>query len=70
MILLYQGDEKMLYFFDCELYKVDYVDEELTKLTLEEFIREVDTIPDEAVEWKKQMILRGAELVGLLKGVA
>ena len=70
MIILKEGDENLLYFFAGEIFLLDYLDEKVNKLNFTEFIRFIDTIPDEAVEWKKQMILRGAELVGMLKGVA
>lgn len=70
MIILKEGDENLLYFFAGEIFLLDYVDEKVNKLNFTEFIRFIDTIPDEAVEWKKQMILRGAELVGMLKEVA
>ena len=70
MIIIHEGDEKLLYFFAGDIYLLDYADEKVTKLTFEEFIRYVDTLPDEGQKWKRYIIVRMAEFVGMLKGAA
>lgn len=68
-ILIYDGEEKLLYFNDGELFKVDYLKENLKKLSFQDYIREIDTCPDEGISWKKAMIIRAAEWVGMLRCV-
>lgn len=65
-IWIYENEEKILYFFDGELFKVDLKKTIVIKLSFEQFIREVDTCADGAVDWKRKTILLFAKKCGLL----
>jgi len=40
------------------------------ELSYDEFIREIDTIPDKSPEWKKETIFKYAVKTGIFKDVA
>lgn len=67
MIIIKECDEQLLYFFAGELFLLDAGNETLTKLSFEEFIRFIDTLPDEAAKWKQETILKAAQWVGMLR---
>ena len=59
--------DKLLYFYDGELFKVTYETGKLERLSFQEFIRKIDTCPDEGEKWKRAMIIKYAEAVGMLR---
>lgn len=65
--IIYDGAEKLLYFYDCELFLVNYQKGSLKRLSFQDFIREIDTCPDESINWKRKMIVQYAEKVGILR---
>lgn len=68
-IWIYENEEKILYFYDFELFKVDLKKTQVCKLSFEQFIREIDICPDNGIEWKRKTILKFAEKCGLISEV-
>ena len=66
-MIIYDGQEKVIYFYDFELFKVDYRLSTVQKLTFQQFIREIDTCADKNTSWKKKIIVEMAQKVGMLK---